>query len=239
MGKHGLTAYPYPYSLEHKKKNVVCYWDEQQGMHYVQHNEKKLYFPIINNKSSHLGYRNLLTEQDPRSAHQYVKDYRRLNDKVLLDIGAAEGIFTLNCIEFIEHAYLFECDEVWIKALNATFAPWKDKVTIVPMYVSDINDGNNITVDHFLEGKDKTNLFLKMDIEGYEQSALKGASNTLNEAKNLDYSICTYHRKNDAEEINKILSENHFESEFTDNFLYFEKDFRKAIIRKKWDYLNN
>jgi hypothetical protein len=149
-----------------------------------------------------------------------------------LDIGAAEGIFSLDTIEFAQHTYLFECDNDWMNALNATFAPWKDKVTIIPKYVSDRDDESNITIDTFLEGKDKTNLFLKMEIEGYEQAALQGAKNTLKEARDLDYAICTYHKENDAEEINRILLDNHFESEFTEGFFYLES-LRKAIIRRK------
>jgi hypothetical protein len=74
-------------------------------------------------------------------------------------------------------------------------------------------------------------LFLKMDIEGYYK--LKGAANMLKEVRVLDYSICTYHKKNDVVEISKILSDNRFESEFTEDFLYFEKDFRKTIICRK------
>ncbi|MDR0542019.1 MAG: FkbM family methyltransferase [Dysgonamonadaceae bacterium] len=119
-----------------------------------------------------------------------------------------------------------------MEALTATFAPWKDKVTIVHKHVSDVNDVNNTTVDCFPEGKEKTNLFLKMDIEGYEQAALRGASNTLKEARDINFSICTYPRKNDAVEIAHILQSNGFEYEQTDGYLYFQKDLRKAIIRR-------
>ena len=81
-------------------------------------------------------YKGLLIEQDRRSAHRYVGSYEELRGKTLLDIGAAEAIFTLDTIEYINHAYLFECDEAWVEALNATFTPWKDKITIVRKYVS-------------------------------------------------------------------------------------------------------
>jgi hypothetical protein len=172
-------------------------------------------------------------EQDTHSPHRYVKDISRLKGKVLLDVGAAEAIFSLDVIELVSHVYLFECDDVWIEALNATFAPWKDKVTIVRKYVSDTNDENTITLDRFFEDKDKKNLFLKMDIEGYEQAALRGASNLLKEAHDIDFSICTYHKKNDAVEIAGILNSFGFDCEQTEGFIYFEKDFRKAIIRRK------
>lgn len=108
-----------------------------------------------------VAYRGLLIEQDKRSAHRYVDSYEELKGKTLLDIGAAEAIFTLDTIEYIDHAYLFECDESWIEALEATFAPYKEKITIVRKYVSDVNDEDNITLDTFFrdEGKSIDNLF--------------------------------------------------------------------------------
>ncbi|KAA6345327.1 hypothetical protein EZS27_007101 [termite gut metagenome] len=234
MGKYGLTPYPYPFMLEYKKMLVDYFHDEQFNLPYVVHHGRKLYFPQSYTQRFVVAlYKGIITEQDSRSPHRYVKDYRQMQGKILLDIGAAEGIFSLDTIEFAQHTYLFECDNDWMNALNATFAPWKDKVTIISKYVSDRDDESNITIDSFLEGKDKTNLFLKMDIEGYEQAALQGAKNTLKNVRDLDYSICTYHRKNDAEEINKIFLDNHFESEFTEGFLYFEKGLRKGLIRKK------
>jgi hypothetical protein len=236
MGKHGLTPYPYPFFLKYKKLPIDCFWDEQLGIYYVLYTNKKLYYPASYNKNTReliVNYRSLLAEQDIHSPHQYIKTLNRLSGKTLLDVGAAEGIFTLSVIEIINHAYLFECDQNWISALKATFAPWKDKITIVPKYVSDKNDTSNITLDHFLEDKDKANLFLKMDIEGYEQTSLRGAVNTLKNRKDIDFSICTYHRKEDAEKIKNLLDACNFETEFTEGFLYYEKDFRKAIIRKK------
>jgi hypothetical protein len=205
-------------------------------MYYLLYEGKKLYYPQSFNKNTRdlvVNYRSLLIEQDIRSPHRYVEDYNRLSGKTILDVGAAEGIFSLKVIEKVNHVYLFECEENWIKALEVTFAPWHEKVTIIPKYVSDKNDPFNVTIDSFLEGKDKSNLFLKMDVEGYEQAVLRGSVNTLKETPDFDYSICTYHRKNDATEINTILSTYNFQSEYTEGFLYYEKDFRKAIIRKK------
>jgi hypothetical protein len=236
MGKHGLTALPYAFFLKYKKLPVDCFWDEQWDMPYVLYSGKKLYYPRNYSKNAKElinSHRSLLSEQDLHSPHRYVDDLNRLSGKTLLDVGAAEGIFTLSVIEIIHHAFLFECDENWIDALNATFAPWKDKITIVPKYVSDTNDEFNITLDHFLENKEKNNLFLKMDIEGAEQLALKGAENMLKEAKDLDFSICTYHKKEDAAEIKKQLESCHFETEQTAGFLFYEGEFRKAIIRRK------
>jgi hypothetical protein len=233
MGRYGLTPLPYPFFLEYKKMKVDCFFDNQLELYFVIHSGKKLYFPKSYKKSEIVdNYRRLIAEQDSRSPHQYVSDINRLTGKTLLDIGAAEAIFTLSAIEIINHAYIFECEDIWHDSLKATFDPWKDKVTIISKYVSDKNDEQNITIDCFLEDKDKRNLFLKMDIEGNEQAALRGAANTLAEAKDLDFSVCTYHSKEDATEIADILHSYGFECEQTENYLYYDKEFRKAIIRK-------
>ena len=51
--------------------------------------------------------------------------------------------------------------------MEVTFAPYKEKITIVRKYVSDVDDEDNITLDTFFrdEGKSIDNLFLKMNIE--------------------------------------------------------------------------
>jgi hypothetical protein len=236
MGKHGLMHFPYPFALDYKKMHVVCHFDARFGLPYIIHSGKNLYFSKSNaykdKKVVESAYKSLLIEQDIFSPHRYVKDINRLKGKTLLDVGAAEAIFSLDVIELVSHVYLFECDDVWIEALNATFAPWKNKVTIVRKYVSDSNDENTITLDRFFEDKDKRNLFIKMDIEGYEQAALRGAVNLLREAHDIDFSICTYHKKKDAVEITGILNSFGFEWEQTEGYLYVERDFRKGIIRR-------
>ena len=233
MGKYGITAYPYPFIFEYKNLPVECVWDEQANMHYIMHKNRRLYYPAIYEKDYIIEYhKSLLIEQDDRSPHQYIRNMERLKDKTLLDIGAAEGIFTLSNIDIINHSYLFECDDLWIKALNQTFAPWKNKITIVPKYVSDREDENSITIDLFLKDKEKKDIFLKMDIEGYEQAALSGAIKTFQEEKDIDYSICVYHKKNDAVEINDFLLSFGIKSEYTDGYLYMCRELRKGIIRK-------
>ena len=47
-----------------------------------------------------------------------------------MDAGCAEGYTSLEVVEEVDHLYLFECDEAWIEALEATFALWREKVTI-------------------------------------------------------------------------------------------------------------
>ena len=181
--------------------------------------------------SAEVAYRGLLIEQDKRSAHRYVDSYEELKGKTLLDIGAAEAIFTLDTIEYIDHAYLFECDDAWIESLEATFALWKDRITIVRKYVSDVDDDDNITLDRFFqdEGKSIDNLFLKMDIEGYERKALKGAVHILEHGQQIDGSVCIYHLHDDKKVIESELKNFNLKTSIQLGYLYFEKEMRSAL----------
>jgi hypothetical protein len=235
IGRRGLTPYPYKFMLEYKKKKHDVFMDENLRLPYVIHHNQRLYFPKNYNVAQIQGlYRSLLVEQDIRSPHRYVNSYHELTGCTLFDIGAAEGIFTLDTIEYVQHAYLFECDDAWIAALSATFSAWRSKVSIIKRCVSDVDDGEKITLDTFLRGKNVSNIFLKMDVEGYEQSVLRGAWQTLsNSSAGIRFSVCTYHKSNDAKEISAMLSESGFECQFTEGFLFFEKELRKAVVRGK------
>ena len=231
LGKHGMRPYPGDYSLKYKEKVFDCFLIGQTGLRYVMHHSKKLFFPkSYTDKAVKKSYRNLLIEQDPDSPHRYIEDYSSLKGKTLLDIGAAEGIFTLDVIDIIEHAFLFECEQIWIEALNATFAPWKDKVTIVPLYVANKNTEKEVTLDKFISSRDLKNLYIKMDIEGAELTALEGAKETLGR-EDITLSVCTYHRTFDAEEINSFLTSQGYKTSFSKGFLYFRKQLNKAVIR--------
>lgn len=234
-GKTGdcLSPYPYDWIKEYDHRAIVVNFDTKKSLPYVFHHGKRLYFgcDMIDNIPEI--YNNLLIEQDERSAHRYVHSYDELKGKTLLDVGAAEAIFALDVIDFVDHVYLFECEDRWGEALNATFAPWKDKVTIVRKYVSDINDENNITLDAYFADKINDNFFVKMDIEGYERNALKGAKNLLEKSKNISGAICVYHLHDDKEIIQERLDRLNFSTEIQPGFLVFEGEFRSAVLRFK------
>jgi len=232
IGRYGITSYPYNYMLEYKRREIKAEFDTKLKLPYVVHNYRKLYFPDFYTVEKTIkDYRALITEQDLRSSHRYVRSYDELKGKTLLDIGSAEGIFALDTIELVEKAYIFECEEFWLKPLEATFAPWKNKVAFIKKYVGDKTSGVFITIDDFLKELPNSNLFLKMDIEGAERPALQGAQETLKHGKNIQLAICTYHREGDPEYVNSLLSGYGFTSEFSDGLMYWNKRLSKGVIR--------
>lgn len=234
IGKYGLSSYPGEYALLYRNFPVEVFFDNERALNFVVHNGRQLYFtskldvPTIKKL-----YTSLVIEQDPESPHKYIDDETLLQDKILLDIGSAEGIFTLDNIEHIKKAYIFESEDFWIDALKATFEPWKEKVEIVQKYIGKDNNENTITIDSFLVDKEKSNFFFKMDIEGAEYEALMGAKNTLSNCDNILASICTYHHERDPDRINAFMSELGFSTTFTKGYLYWGKRLNKAILRCK------
>lgn len=233
IGKYGITSYPHEYALEYKKLEIRVERDQEQNLPFVDHHGKRLYFPeFYDNEKVKKDYRALLIEQDSRAAHRYVRSYNELQNRILLDVGAAEGIFALDTIDFTKGVIFFECMEHWQKPLNATFAKWADKVTFVKKYVGNKSEGDFVTIDKFLTGREKQNLFIKMDIEGAERMALEGAKETL-KGRNIQLAICTYHRKGDPEYMEALMKKSGYTTEFSDGLMYWNKRLSKGIIRCK------
>ncbi len=236
MGRYGISTYIYPFRLKYKLSAIQVYFDEESRFYYVLHKNKKLYFPKSWDENRiRVSYNDLLIEQDCQSPHRYVDKFDDLKGKTILDIGAAEGIFSLDAIDYANFIYLFECETMWFEALRLTFAPYKEKTEIIPKYVSDRDDNENITLDTFMKEKNISDLFIKMDIEGAEQSALKGAELILNQPIAPLLAVCTYHRENDAEEIKRIFEEKKIKYEFNDGYMFYENCFRKVLVRTKKD----
>ncbi len=235
IGKHGLTCYPFEASLLYKDREVDVFHDKNSGLPYVLHNRKKLFFPLkYAAENVRETYRSLLLEQDLTSPHRYVEDYTELKGRVLLDLGAAEGIFSLETIDLTKKVYLFECEDHWIEALEATFSPWKDKVCILKGYIGNSDVANTLSLDSIFSNQEDVPLFIKMDIEGAEQDALHGSRNLLNRLSDVHLAVCTYHKEEDAEVIPSLLSEWGYEVSFTEGYLCFvHRYLRKCLVRAK------
>lgn len=232
---NGFSVFPYNYTFKYKSMEINVYRCIESGLKYVLHNNKRLYFPReFSEKDCINYYLGLLSEQDVASPHRY--NYEPFYEKhisVLLDVGAAEGIFALSVIDYVDKVYLFECDSYWWKALEWTFKPYRDKVEVVHRYVADHNGEKKfITIDAFLFDKEVTSCYIKMDIEGSELSALIGATDSLTK-ESVYLSVCTYHTDKDAEFIYKYLDECGFKCRFTPGVMAFgtiPPYFRKGVL---------
>lgn len=229
---YGYMRHLYLFRHDYADFNVKLQYDVNDGLPYVElpDNKRKLYFrnDMEPEKIKRL-FKELIIEQDLRSPHRYFDDVKELSGKRLLDVGSAEGLITLLAIEELKHAYIFECDEKWIEALNKTFAPYNDKVTIIRKYVGDKDNDECITLDTFVDCILDEDLFLKMDIEGMERVALSGAQRLFSESKSLNFAICTYHNNDDFNVISEFLKKH--KCHYTSQHGYWRHRYISVMLR--------
>lgn len=212
--------FPNPFAKKYVKMDPPVYYDEKISLHYTLINGKRLYWKQnMSTKLIKRDFSRLMAEQDKMSAHKYFDDDFSFTDKILFDIGAAEGIIVLNHIDEIRHAYLFECDEEWNVALLNTFKSYMDKITIVSKYVSDCSNDTCTTIDDFVGQSGIVPDIIKMDIEGYEEKALIGAHNLLSN-HNIYISCCIYHLPDAEEKIIKLLSSMQYHCEINPSYMF-------------------
>ena len=219
-----FTIFPYEFNQKYYNLHINVFFDNEGSMNYVFYENKRLYFPDNYNRDAVERYFvSLLLEQDLNSPHRYETDqYMVKEGDKIVDIGAAEGIWALNYVEIAKHIYIFECDKNWVKALQKTFEPWKEKVTIIGKYVSDRNDAENITLDECLNNASIN--FVKIDAEGMEMSILRGGKALFTNNQDIKLLVCTYHKQNDAIEIKDFLELLHYQTEYSKGYILFIYD---------------
>lgn len=238
-----LRIFPYAFVDNYNPNQIKVLYDESNGLHYVIHQNKKLYFrrdwssDTIREK-----YNDLLIEQDNKSPHCYLNDeFYVETDDVVADIGAAEGIFALSIIEKVQKIFIFETDLEWIESLTETFKPWRNKIQIIHKYVSDINDSKNCSLDEFCASENIKLSILKVDVDGAELSLLNGADAIFSTTKKIKIAICTYHNANDESQFRKIF-EDRFDMKVQSSYGYmiFHYDprlsapyLRRGLLRAK------
>ena len=218
LEKNPVTIFPYSFSDNYSPEKIEVQFDPSNSMPYVMQDGRKLFFrkrwTIFNKKRTvkriQRACADLAGDQDPESPHCYLSgEFNIETNDVVADIGAAEGNFSLSVIEKARKIYLVEYDSEWIRALNATFAPWKDKVEIIGKYVADFDDDKHITLDTLISTRNDIT-FLKIDVDGNEQKVLDGASELLAGKSSLKMALCTYHKNNDERDFTSLLEKNGF-----------------------------
>lgn len=243
----GLSdVFPYDFCTNyHLKAALSINYDDSCGMFYMKRHGRKLYMKNTNSTEAIMYYNSILSEQDYKSPHLYVERKKDIKGKYLLDCGAAEGFFALDHLDDFEHIYLYEASQDWLSALNKTFEPYKNKVTIINEFVSNKVEKGMITLDSFIESQNfdlSERMFIKIDIEGEEIKALQGMSKLLNKSEKLFLCICTYHKAKDEEEIRKILLDvKGIKVETTKGYMIYYHDdnamLRRGLIKAEKNYV--
>ena len=230
-----VSLFPYPFDSGYPPENVEVFYDKSNGMRYVIQDGKKLYFKKgWRNAKVRRAFAALSKEQDPACPHCYLSDdFMVGSNDVIADIGASEGNFSLSMIEKVKKIYLIDYDMEWIKALEATFAPWREKVEIITKYVSDADNDKNISLDSLLALKNDIT-FLKIDVEGFEQKLLDGAGKFLSGNMALKMALCTYHKHADEEIFTSLLKKHGFEVKLSHGYIIplFDKKIKAPWLRR-------
>lgn len=231
--KRDLQVFNYDFYDEYMNLQIDVLYDPNCGMYYVEHSGKRLYFArsMDNAKAVSDYYRWLLMEQDIRSSHRYVsKEFDVQKGDVVVDAGAAEGFFSLENIDKASKIYLIEAEKIWIEALEETFKDYRDKIVIIPKYITSVDNGKLATLDALIE--EPVN-FIKMDIEGNEWDALQGAKRLINDSNNLKCAVRSYHADFDETLIKDVLGRYGMECSTSPGYMWFHLCCRKAYVSTK------
>lgn len=225
-----LDAFNYFFVKKYENIHPEIGYDEEAELFYVMHKGYRMYMAKRFNTFEMVRtyYKNLCIEQDKDSPHLYLQgnfDVKR--GDVVVDVGAAEGIFTLEVLERAGKVYLIETSREWIEALQYTFKNYQGKVEIINKYISDYTAYNTTTLDNLIHGDVN---FIKMDIEGCEYAAMTGARALIERMSHIKCVLCTYHNDND-ETMLRILAESlGLKVSFTKGYMLFPCSMQQIYI---------
>lgn len=216
------------YSWTEKYQGYEFEFGHEDGLIYVIHNGKRMFFSRqydTETKAKNY-YISLLIEQDAMSPHRYISSKYEVDEgDVVVDVGAAEGIFSLDVIDKAEKIYIFEPDSDWVEALQHTFSAYNNKVEIIQKCVSNYCDETTVTIDKAISGEID---YLKMDIEGEEFYALCGAERTFSNSNRVKCVVCSYHQEFAYHALKSKLEEFGFETSPSRGYMWFYEHFNEA-----------
>jgi hypothetical protein len=241
------VVFPYP-SLEPPDPVEIGI---SSGFPFVLHGSRRLFFPknwtrskVEKTYRSFVEQENIIGEGEkyPRplakTPHQYMGGPVKVESgDVVVDIGAAEGLFSLNIAERASKIVLIENDSQWFAPLERTFEPFQDKTVIVKKAVGDRDSRHSIRLSTALRDVPDDRVFVKMDIEGAEVSVVDASRDLLGSPRDIRWACCTYHRANDADALEKIFRSEGYSTEFSDGWMLFLHHrleppfFRHGVIR--------
>jgi hypothetical protein len=235
LESNSLEIFPYNFAGKYVPGDVEVLTDDESKSRYVFLDGRKLYFKKRwTKKRIRKGFSDLLREQDPASPHRYLVEGFDVNENdVVADIGAAEGNFSLSIVERVKKIYIFEYNPGWVAALEKTFAPWKDKVEIINKRVADFDDEKHVRFDTFLRDREEIT-FMKIDVDGAEQSVLNSSKRILAGSHPLKIALCTYHRNNDESDFTTLLQGFGFTVTASKGYMihFYDKQIKAPYLRR-------
>lgn len=237
---HPLQVFNYTFTSQYHEKYEISY-DYEKELFYTVFENKKLYFARFFKQKKEVQeyYRQIRMEQDKDSPHRYLTEQFDVDkNSIVVDAGVAEGNFALSVIDKVKKIYLFEPDFDWVEALKYTFEPYADKVVIINKYLSDYTDDHTVMLDTYFIGQQVD--FIKLDIEGEEYHALRGAEKIISASDKMKCVACTYHQEYDYIVLNQLFKEGGYKTESSKGYMWFPYDkdivysipsLRKGLIR--------
>ncbi len=230
---HSLSIFNYEFPEKYKDYCIMVNKDKESGLFYINHNGLNMYFSReLKNKEEVLDYyRWILVEQDEKSPHKYTDERIKVNEgDVVIDVGAAEGFFSVEVVEKAKQIYIIEADPLWVEALNYTFEKYRDKVKIINKYIVDYDEGAMASIDSIVQAQVD---FVKMDIEGCEHEALIGASKTIMNSPNIKMAVCCYHSDFDQQLIEDELHKQELNYYTSNGYMWFPYKTRQVSVSTK------
>ncbi|GFI01448.1 hypothetical protein IMSAGC005_00270 [Lachnospiraceae bacterium] len=227
------------YGYYDKEPSLPCFVErDKEGWPFIMFEGKRMYYPkeyAFAREDGRECVYDVLFEQGEHSPHQYITKEGQIQEgSIIIDAGVCEGNFSLRYIDRAKKVYLIESDPEWMAALRRTFKDYEDKVVFCQKFLTRYDSATTITLDTLV--KEKID-FLKMDIEGAEVDALLGGKEVLKRS-NANCAICSYHRKNDAENISWIMKKLGYHTSESEGYMFFvyderiadSMDFRRGLV---------
>jgi FkbM family methyltransferase len=211
-----------PTSTPKAKRYITSIEEDQDFIKiYLKNVDMPLYYP---KEASLQQLHQVISELFcPSEWHYYETDETRVQpDDVVVDCGAAEGLFSLLVANRCKKVYAVEPHPRFVEAMQHTFNGGSN-IRIVPVALSDqesqlflCDSGISSTVSSTEGGTpvkattldnlmaDTQVTYIKADLEGYEMEMLKGARKTI-QKYSPKIAITTYHNRNSASEITDYL----------------------------------
>lgn len=241
---HDLTPFNQYFDTEPDAFDEV-FFDDKADLPYINFKTDagktfKMYYPKtikFKMKDGRPYVKNVLKEQIPKSPHLYINGSHSVQDgDIIIDAGVCEGNFALRFVDVAKKIYLFENNPHWIKVLKYTFKDMKN-VKLIPLGVSNVTNADLTKIDDAVKKSEKSRYFLKMDVEGYELEALRGAQKLFSSC-DIKSSVCVYHKYDDDVKIKAFLESFGHKTEFTKGYIsnfwlpnvWQMRDFRRCVI---------